>query len=79
MEGEETSPNHHSEESSILDLPSVCDLAEGFLSPHSAESSEELFNSVDTFPSPLTGNSFYLFTWPSFNQCIISLVSMLFG
>lgn len=57
MEGEETSPNHHSEESSILDLPSVCDLAEGFLSPHSAESSEELFNSVDTFPSPLTGES----------------------
>ncbi|XP_072187216.1 shieldin complex subunit 1 [Excalfactoria chinensis] len=57
MEGEETSPSHHSEESSILDLPSVCDLADGLLSPHSTESSEGLFSSVDTFRSPLTGES----------------------
>ncbi|XP_042735040.1 shieldin complex subunit 1 [Lagopus leucura] len=57
MDGEETSPSHHSEESSTVDLPSVCDLAEGFLSPHSTENSEELFNFVDTFPSPLTGDS----------------------
>ncbi|KAM9257566.1 shieldin complex subunit 1 [Cariama cristata] len=57
MEGKETSPSHHSEESSILDLPSVCDLAERFLPPHSFENSEELFRSVDTFPSPPTGES----------------------
>ncbi|KFP63889.1 Uncharacterized protein C20orf196, partial [Cariama cristata] len=56
MEGKETSPSHHSEESSILDLPSVCDLAERFLPPHSFENSEELFRSVDTFPSPPTGS-----------------------
>ncbi|NXS40762.1 SCG1 protein, partial [Balaeniceps rex] len=57
MEGEETLPSHHSEESSILDLPSVCDLAERFLPPHSSENSEELFRSVDTFPSLPTGVS----------------------
>ncbi|NXI74853.1 SCG1 protein, partial [Anseranas semipalmata] len=57
MEGKETSPSHHSEESSVLDLPSVCDLAEIFLPPHSTESSEEPFCSVDTFPSPLAGVS----------------------
>ncbi|NXU28231.1 SCG1 protein, partial [Thalassarche chlororhynchos] len=55
MEGKEMSPSHHSEESSMLDLPSVCDLAERFLPPHSSENSEELFRSVDTFPSPPTG------------------------
>ncbi|NWX78972.1 SCG1 protein, partial [Alca torda] len=57
MEGKETSPSRHSEESSILDLPSVCDLAESFLPPHSSENSEELFCSVDTFPSLPTGVS----------------------
>ncbi|NXO60476.1 SCG1 protein, partial [Aramus guarauna] len=57
MEGKEMSPCHHSEEGDILDLPSVCDLAEHFLPPHSSENSEELFHSVDTFPSPLTGVS----------------------
>ncbi|NXY75578.1 SCG1 protein, partial [Glareola pratincola] len=55
MEGKETSPSHDSEESSILDLPSVCDLAERFLPPHSSENSEELFCSVDAFPSLPTG------------------------
>ncbi|XP_076191065.1 shieldin complex subunit 1 isoform X2 [Aptenodytes patagonicus] len=57
MEGKETSPCHHSEESSIWDLPSVCDLAECFLPPHSSENSEELFRSVDTFPSLPTGEN----------------------
>ncbi|CAM9848769.1 unnamed protein product [Bubo scandiacus] len=57
MEGEETSPSHHLEESSLLDLPSVCDLAERFLPPHSSENSEELFRSVDSFPSLPTGVS----------------------
>lgn len=57
MEGKETSPSHHLEESSILDLPSVCDLAERFLPPHSSENSEELFHSVDTFPSLPTGEN----------------------
>ncbi|NXN89686.1 SCG1 protein, partial [Bombycilla garrulus] len=56
MEGEETSPSHTSE-SSILDLPSVSDLAEHFLPPHSSESSEELYPSGDVFPSPPTGAS----------------------
>ncbi|KFQ99609.1 Uncharacterized protein C20orf196, partial [Nipponia nippon] len=51
MERKEMSPSHHSEESSVLDLPSVCDLAERFLPPHSSENSEELFCSVDTLPS----------------------------
>ncbi|NWH16705.1 SHLD1 protein, partial [Grus americana] len=54
MEGKEMSPSHHLEESNILDLPSVCDLAEHFLPPHSSENSEELLHSVDTFPSPFT-------------------------
>ncbi|XP_054239698.1 secretogranin-1 [Indicator indicator] len=57
MEGEEMSPSHHSEESSVLDLPSVGDLVEPFLPPHGSESSEELFGSGDTFPSPPTGAS----------------------
>ncbi|KFQ13882.1 Uncharacterized protein C20orf196, partial [Leptosomus discolor] len=57
MEGREMSPSHHSEDSSVLDLPSVCDLAERFLPPHSSENSKELFCSVDTFPSQLTGEN----------------------
>ncbi|XP_010081044.1 PREDICTED: uncharacterized protein C20orf196 homolog [Pterocles gutturalis] len=57
MERKETSPSSHSEESSVLDLPSVSDLAECFLLPHNSENSEELFHSVDTFPCPLTGES----------------------
>ncbi|NWI32090.1 SCG1 protein, partial [Sula dactylatra] len=57
MEGKEMSPSHHSEESSILNLLSVCDLAEPFLPPHSSENSEEFFCSVDTFPSLPTGVS----------------------
>ncbi|NXE95804.1 SCG1 protein, partial [Menura novaehollandiae] len=56
MEGKETLPSLASE-SSILDLPSVCDLAEHFLPPHSSENSEELYPSVDVFPSPPTGAS----------------------
>ncbi|NXJ92714.1 SCG1 protein, partial [Corythaixoides concolor] len=56
-DGKETSPSHHSEESSILDLPSVYDLAERFLPQHSSENSEELFHSVDTLPSLPTGVS----------------------
>ncbi|NXT31381.1 SCG1 protein, partial [Pelecanoides urinatrix] len=57
VEGKETSPSRHLEESGVLDLPSVCDLAERFLPPHSSENSEELFRSVDTFPSVPTGVS----------------------
>ncbi|NXS30443.1 SHLD1 protein, partial [Pomatostomus ruficeps] len=53
MEGKEVSPSHTSE-SSILDLPSACDLAEHFLPPHSSENSEELYPSGDVFPSPPT-------------------------
>ncbi|NXX61721.1 SHLD1 protein, partial [Scopus umbretta] len=75
MERKETSPSHHSEESSILDLPSVCDLAECFLPPQSSENSEELFHSVDTFPSLPTGNSSCLSTCSFFSQCIIYLGS----
>ncbi|XP_048152508.1 shieldin complex subunit 1 isoform X1 [Corvus hawaiiensis] len=56
MEGKETSPSHTSE-SSILDLPSACDLAEHFLPPHSSENSEDLYPSGDVFPSPPTGES----------------------
>ncbi|NWV46306.1 SCG1 protein, partial [Daphoenositta chrysoptera] len=56
MEGKETSPSHTSE-SSMLDLPSVCDLAELFLPPLSSEHSEELYPSGDVFPSPPTGAS----------------------
>ncbi|NXU40524.1 SCG1 protein, partial [Drymodes brunneopygia] len=56
MEGKEASPSHTSE-SSTLDLPSVCDLAEHFLPPHSSENSEELYPSGGVFPSPLTGAS----------------------
>ncbi|NXY21317.1 SCG1 protein, partial [Atrichornis clamosus] len=56
MERKEMSPSLTSE-SSILDLPSVCDLAEHFLPPHSSENSEELYPSVDVFPSPPTGAS----------------------
>ncbi|NXG54208.1 SCG1 protein, partial [Hemiprocne comata] len=54
MEGKETSPSSDLNESSILDLSSVCDLAEHFLPPHCSENSE---NSVDTFPSLPTGVS----------------------
>ncbi|NXI75814.1 SCG1 protein, partial [Rhipidura dahli] len=50
MEGKEVSPSHTSE-SSTLDLPSLCDLAEHFLPPHSSENSEELY------PSPPPGAS----------------------
>uniref|UniRef100_A0A8C4UNQ7 Shieldin complex subunit 1 n=1 Tax=Falco tinnunculus TaxID=100819 RepID=A0A8C4UNQ7_FALTI len=57
MEGKEMPPSHNSEESTVLDLPFVCDLAECFLPSHSSENSEELFLSVDTFPSPPTGES----------------------
>uniref|UniRef100_A0A8C3J3P6 Shieldin complex subunit 1 n=1 Tax=Calidris pygmaea TaxID=425635 RepID=A0A8C3J3P6_9CHAR len=57
VEGKEPSPSHGWEESSTLDLPSVCDLAERFLPPHSSENSEELFCSVDTFPSLPAGES----------------------
>nr|XP_038032285.1 shieldin complex subunit 1 isoform X3 [Anas platyrhynchos] len=55
MEGKEPSPSLHSEESSVLDLPSVsvCDLAEIFQPSSSTESSEEPFRSPDSFPSPL--------------------------
>ncbi|NXQ05514.1 SCG1 protein, partial [Vidua macroura] len=56
MEEKETSSSHTSE-SSILDLPSVCDLAEHFLPPHSSENSQELYPSGDVFPSPPTGAS----------------------
>ncbi|NWV04258.1 SCG1 protein, partial [Ptilonorhynchus violaceus] len=56
MEGKETSPSDTSE-SSVLDLPSVCDLAEHFLPPHSSENSEELYPSGNVFPSPPTGAS----------------------
>ncbi|NXY08329.1 SHLD1 protein, partial [Pteruthius melanotis] len=68
MEGKETSPSHTSE-SSTLDLPSVCDLAEHFLPPHSSENSEELYPSGDVFPSPPTGNSFCFSTCSFFSQC----------
>ncbi|NWX89887.1 SCG1 protein, partial [Nothoprocta pentlandii] len=57
MEGKWTSPSPHSEESSILDLPSACDLAENFLPSHSTENSEEPCFFVDTPPSPPTGVS----------------------
>ncbi|NXT65295.1 SCG1 protein, partial [Chaetops frenatus] len=56
MEGKETSPSDTSG-SSMLDLPSVCDLAKHFLPPHSSENSEELYPSEDVFPSPPTGAS----------------------
>ncbi|NWW38353.1 SCG1 protein, partial [Panurus biarmicus] len=56
MEGKETSPSPTSE-SSMLDLPSVCDLAEHFLPPHSSGNSEELYPSADGFPSPPSGAS----------------------
>lgn len=75
MEGKETSPSHTSE-SSILDLPSVCDLAEHFLPPHSSENSEELYPSGDVFPSPPTGNSFCFSTCSFFSQCFINVGSV---
>lgn len=56
MEEKETSPSHTSD-SSMLDLPSVSDLAEHFLPPHSSENSQELYPSGDIFPSPPTGES----------------------
>lgn len=76
MEGKETSPSHTSE-SSILDLPSVCDLAEHFLPPHSSENSEEPYPSGDVFPSPPTGNSFCFSTCSFFSQCFICVGSVL--
>ncbi|XP_066033790.1 shieldin complex subunit 1 [Chamaea fasciata] len=56
MEGKEASPSHTSE-SSTLDLPSGCVLAEHLLPPHSSENSQELDPSGDAFPSPPTGES----------------------
>ncbi|NXH60063.1 SCG1 protein, partial [Rhabdornis inornatus] len=56
MEGKEASPSHTSE-STVLDLPSLCDLAEHFPPPHSSENSEELYPSGDVFSSPSTGAS----------------------
>lgn len=76
MEGKETSPSHTSE-SSMLDLPSVCDLAEHFLPPHSSGNSEELYPSADVFPSPPTGNSFCFSTYSFFSQCFIYVGSVL--
>lgn len=76
MEEEETSPSHTSE-SSVLDLPSVCDLAEHFLPPHSSENSQELYPSGDVFPSPPTGNSFCFSTCSFFSQCFICVGSVL--
>lgn len=75
MEGQETSPSPSSE-SSVLDLPSVCDLAEHFLPPHSSENSEELYPSGDGFPSPPTGNSFCFSTSSFFSQCFICVGSV---
>ncbi|KFV61731.1 Uncharacterized protein C20orf196, partial [Dryobates pubescens] len=63
VEGEEMSPSHHSEESSMLDLPSAGDLVEHFLPPHGSESSEELFGSVDTLPSLPTERLWSLLLW----------------
>ncbi|NXD14162.1 SCG1 protein, partial [Nothocercus nigrocapillus] len=57
MEGKWTSPSPHSEESSTLDLPSICDVAENFLPSHTTENSEEPCFFVDTPPSPPTGVS----------------------
>ncbi|XP_062427449.1 shieldin complex subunit 1 [Rhea pennata] len=57
MEGKETSPSPYLEESSMLDLPSACDLAENFIPPCSMENSEEPCFSVVTLPSPPTGES----------------------
>ncbi|KAM6298262.1 shieldin complex subunit 1 [Aegotheles albertisi] len=57
MEGKEASWSSHSDESSVLDLPSVCDLAEHFLPPDGPETSEELFHSVDTFVSLPAGEN----------------------
>lgn len=54
MEGKESSPTS---ESSTLDLPSICDLAEHFLPQHSSENSKELYPSGDVFISPPTGES----------------------
>ncbi|NXL39458.1 SCG1 protein, partial [Glaucidium brasilianum] len=79
MEGKEMSPSHHLEESSLLDLPSLCDLTERFLPSHSSENSEELFHSVDSFPSLPTGVS----TLPvekdhieeMITQCIVEVLS----
>nr|XP_025966280.1 shieldin complex subunit 1 isoform X1 [Dromaius novaehollandiae] len=64
MEGKETSPSLHSEESSVLDLPSACDLAENFLPPCSMENSEGPCFSVDTLPSPPPGESGLPFAVP---------------
>ncbi|KAM8809236.1 shieldin complex subunit 1 [Eudromia elegans] len=57
MEGKWTSPSPHSEESSMLDLPSACDIAENFLPSHTTENSEESCFLVDMLPSPPTGEN----------------------
>ncbi|NWW70365.1 SCG1 protein, partial [Climacteris rufus] len=78
MEGKETSPSPTSE-SSILELPSGCDLAEHFLPPHSTENSEELFPSGNVFPSPPTGASAVPVekdhTEEMVTQCIVEVLS----
>lgn len=51
MEGDETTSNHSSENSSILDLPSAFDIADSFLPEHSAGTSDEPHSSVGTFAS----------------------------
>ncbi|NXD20757.1 SCG1 protein, partial [Spelaeornis formosus] len=78
MEGKETSPSHTSE-SSILDLPSVCDLAEHFLPQKSSGNSEELYPSGDVFPSPPTDASAVPVekdrTEEMVTQCIVEVLS----
>ncbi|XP_019356278.1 shieldin complex subunit 1 isoform X2 [Alligator mississippiensis] len=54
MEGDDASLNLLSEENSIVDLPSACDLSDNFLPQHSAESSDEPFSSVQTFASSIS-------------------------
>ncbi|NXA09954.1 SCG1 protein, partial [Sapayoa aenigma] len=79
MEGKEVSPSHNLEESSILDLPSVSDLVEHFLLPHSPENSEDLYRSVDTLPSLPTGVSAVPVerdhTEEMVTQCIVEVLS----
>ncbi|NXK88689.1 SCG1 protein, partial [Formicarius rufipectus] len=79
MEGKEIPPSHSLEESSMLDLPSVCDLAELFLPPRSAENTEELCHFVDVFPSLPTGVSTVPVerdhTEEMVTQCIVEVLS----
>ncbi|NXI17395.1 SCG1 protein, partial [Irena cyanogastra] len=78
MEEKETSPSHTSE-SSMSDLPSICDLAEHFLPPHSSGNSQELYPSGDVFPSPPTGASTVPVekerTEEMVTQCIVEVLS----